>query len=150
MASARRRAGPPGLFRIGDQAAVIPSFTGEGIALALHSGLAAAAAILAGEDAAAFQAALAPPQRRADALGRARRLGAAAGAGRLHRRRRARAGGPAAGARHPRQSMLSPSRATIAFSYSTRCLAKARYSAGGRYSFGMSQRLMIAWLASSS
>jgi menaquinone-9 beta-reductase len=48
--------GPPGLFRIGDQAAVIPSFTGEGIALALHSGLAAAAAILAGESAAAFQA----------------------------------------------------------------------------------------------
>ncbi|WP_206664514.1 NAD(P)/FAD-dependent oxidoreductase, partial [Dankookia rubra] len=51
-----RAGGPPGLFRIGDQAAVIPSFTGEGIALALHSGLAAAAAILAGEEAAAFQA----------------------------------------------------------------------------------------------
>lgn len=49
--------GPPGLFRIGDQAAVIPSFTGEGVALALHSGLAAAAAILAGQSAAAFQAA---------------------------------------------------------------------------------------------
>ncbi|WP_431267462.1 NAD(P)/FAD-dependent oxidoreductase [Dankookia sp. P2] len=48
--------GPPGLFRIGDQAAVIPSFTGEGIALALHSGVAAATAILAGEPAAAFQA----------------------------------------------------------------------------------------------
>jgi hypothetical protein len=85
-----------------------------------------------------------------NALGWARRLGAAAGAGRLHRGRFDRTGGPAAGARHPRQSMLSPSRATIAFSYSTRCLAKARYSACGRYSFGMSQRLMIAWLASSS
>jgi len=48
--------GPPGLYRVGDQAAVIPSFTGEGIALALHSGLAAAAAILAGESAAAFDA----------------------------------------------------------------------------------------------
>ena len=49
-------AGPPGLFRIGDQAAVIPSFTGEGIALALHSGLAAARAILAEDSAAGFQA----------------------------------------------------------------------------------------------
>ncbi|MFZ4411269.1 MAG: hypothetical protein ACOYOH_28275, partial [Paracraurococcus sp.] len=48
--------GPAGLYRIGDQAAVIPSFTGEGMALALHSGLAAAAAILAGEAAATFQA----------------------------------------------------------------------------------------------
>ena len=48
--------GPPGLFRIGDQAAVIPSFSGEGIALALHSGLAAAAAILAGDGAASFHA----------------------------------------------------------------------------------------------
>lgn len=50
-------AGPPGLYRVGDQAAVIPSFTGEGIALALHSGLAAAEAILAGEEAPAFHAA---------------------------------------------------------------------------------------------
>ncbi|MBL6455988.1 NAD(P)/FAD-dependent oxidoreductase [Belnapia sp. T6] len=50
-------AGPPGLFRVGDQAAVIPSFTGEGVALALQSGLAAAEAILAGREAAAFHAA---------------------------------------------------------------------------------------------
>ncbi|MCB4821960.1 NAD(P)/FAD-dependent oxidoreductase [Roseicella aerolata] len=49
--------GPAGLYRAGDQAAVIPSFTGEGIALALHSGLTAAAAILAGEEAEAFHAA---------------------------------------------------------------------------------------------
>ncbi len=49
--------GPPGLYRVGDQAAVIPSFTGEGVALALHSGLAAAEAILAGQDAAGFHAA---------------------------------------------------------------------------------------------
>ena len=49
--------GPPGLYRIGDQASVIPSFTGEGMALALHSGLAAAAAILAGQSAEAFHAA---------------------------------------------------------------------------------------------
>lgn len=47
---------PPGLYRVGDQAAVVPSFTGEGVAMALHSGLAAAAAILAGQDAAAFHA----------------------------------------------------------------------------------------------
>jgi flavin-dependent dehydrogenase len=49
--------GPPGLYRVGDQAAVIPSFTGEGVALALHSGLAAAEAILAGQEAAGFHAA---------------------------------------------------------------------------------------------
>ncbi|MBL6078682.1 NAD(P)/FAD-dependent oxidoreductase [Belnapia sp. T18] len=49
--------GPSGLYRVGDQAAVIPSFTGEGVALALHSGLAAAKAILAGQEAAAFHAA---------------------------------------------------------------------------------------------
>ena len=48
--------GPAGLYRVGDQAAVIPSLAGEGIALALHSGLAAAAAILSGVPAAAFQA----------------------------------------------------------------------------------------------
>lgn len=33
---------PPGLFRLGDQAAVIPSFTGDGVALALASGTHAA------------------------------------------------------------------------------------------------------------
>jgi flavin-dependent dehydrogenase len=33
---------PPGLFRVGDQAAVIPSLTGDGIALALSSGSLAA------------------------------------------------------------------------------------------------------------
>ncbi|MFC7541946.1 NAD(P)/FAD-dependent oxidoreductase [Siccirubricoccus deserti] len=46
--------GPEGLYRIGDQAAVIASFTGAGVALALHSGLAAAAAVLAGDSAARF------------------------------------------------------------------------------------------------
>jgi len=53
----RAAPGPVGLYRVGDQAAVIPSFTGEGVALALHSGLAAAEAILAGQDAAGFHAA---------------------------------------------------------------------------------------------
>jgi flavin-dependent dehydrogenase len=46
----------PDLFRIGDQASVIPSFTGEGVAMALASGLAAAQAIAAGQEARAFQA----------------------------------------------------------------------------------------------
>lgn len=45
-----------GLYCIGDQAAVIPSFTGDGISIALHTARRAAAAYLAGEPAAAFQA----------------------------------------------------------------------------------------------
>lgn len=36
------RTGVPGLFRLGDQAAVIPSFAGEGIGIALASGMLAA------------------------------------------------------------------------------------------------------------
>jgi flavin-dependent dehydrogenase len=43
-----------GLFRIGDQFGVIPSFTGDGVALALHSGASAAHAWLVGETAAAY------------------------------------------------------------------------------------------------
>ena len=38
----------PRIFRIGDQAAVIPSLAGEGISIALHSGVAAACDILSG------------------------------------------------------------------------------------------------------
>lgn len=75
----------PGLYRAGDQAAVIPSFTGDGMAMALASGLAAAGAILVGEDAPAFQSrwrrATARQMRLAGAgawlLGRAPRLFAA-------------------------------------------------------------------------
>jgi flavin-dependent dehydrogenase len=44
-----------GLYYIGDQAAVIPSFCGEGMGLALRSGRLAAEAILAGQPAEAFQ-----------------------------------------------------------------------------------------------
>ena len=44
-----------GLFRVGDQAAVIPSLTGDGMAIALHSGRLAAEVWLAGGDAAAHQ-----------------------------------------------------------------------------------------------
>lgn len=55
----RHRAGgkPAGLFRLGDQLSVVPSFTGDGVAMALLSGLAAAEAIAAGRDDAAFHAA---------------------------------------------------------------------------------------------
>jgi flavin-dependent dehydrogenase len=49
--------GPPGLFRVGDQASVIPSFCGDGVAMALGSGRHAAEAILAGEEAPAHHAA---------------------------------------------------------------------------------------------
>lgn len=38
---------PQGLFRLGDQAGVIPSFTGEGMSIALHSGCLAAATYFA-------------------------------------------------------------------------------------------------------
>ena len=45
----------PAIFPVGDQLAVIPSLTGDGMAIALYSGIAAAQAILAGEGAAKFQ-----------------------------------------------------------------------------------------------
>jgi flavin-dependent dehydrogenase len=44
-----------GLFRLGDQAAVIPSFCGDGMAIALHSGRLAADLLADGADAARFQ-----------------------------------------------------------------------------------------------
>ncbi len=53
-----RRATQDGLYCIGDQAAVIPSFTGDGISIALHSARCATAALLAGEPAPLFQARL--------------------------------------------------------------------------------------------
>ncbi|MCT2558408.1 FAD-dependent monooxygenase [Tsuneonella sp. YG55] len=46
----------PGLYRIGDQAAVIPSLAGEGMGIAMDSGNAAARAWLAGRSAPWFQA----------------------------------------------------------------------------------------------
>lgn len=45
----------PAIYPIGDQLAVIPSFAGDGTSLALASGIAAARAYLAGENACAFQ-----------------------------------------------------------------------------------------------
>ena len=53
-----RRTTEDGLYCIGDQAAVIPSFTGDGISIALHTARRAAAAYLAAEPAPLFQAKL--------------------------------------------------------------------------------------------
>jgi flavin-dependent dehydrogenase len=51
----RRAVIAPTIFPLGDQLAVIPSFTGDGMAIALYSGIAAAQAVLAGDTAAQFQ-----------------------------------------------------------------------------------------------
>jgi flavin-dependent dehydrogenase len=53
-----RRTTEDGLYCIGDQAAVIPSFTGDGISIALHTARCAAAAFLANEHAPLYQAKL--------------------------------------------------------------------------------------------
>ncbi len=71
----RRDAIAPDLWAVGDQAAVIPSFTGDGMSMALHSGLRAAHSLLAGQTAQSFQRSLAaelrPQIRRATLLSRA-------------------------------------------------------------------------------
>src|SRR5581483_323604 len=51
----RRGVLSPAIFPVGDQLAVIPSFTGDGMSIALLTGVAAAQAVLAGESAAAYQ-----------------------------------------------------------------------------------------------
>lgn len=51
----RLRDGTDGLFRLGDQAGVIPSLAGEGMGIAIASGISAANAYLAGEIASAWQ-----------------------------------------------------------------------------------------------
>lgn len=53
-----RRTTERGLYCVGDQAAVIPSFTGDGISIALHTARCAVGAYVAGEAAPAFQARL--------------------------------------------------------------------------------------------
>ena len=53
----RRGGGYDAAFRLGDQAGVIPSFTGDGMAIALHSARLAATAVLAGAPPAAYHAA---------------------------------------------------------------------------------------------
>jgi flavin-dependent dehydrogenase len=54
-----RQPAPDGFWRLGDQAAVIPSFSGDGMSIALHSARLAASAYLQGRTAAEFQARLA-------------------------------------------------------------------------------------------
>jgi menaquinone-9 beta-reductase len=53
-----------GMWRVGDQAAVIPSFTGDGMAIALHSGAQAAEMHLAGARAEVYLQRLARQLRR--------------------------------------------------------------------------------------
>ena len=53
-----RRTTEEGLYCIGDQGAVIPSFTGDGISIALHTARRAVTAYLAGQAAPVFQARL--------------------------------------------------------------------------------------------
>ncbi len=48
-------ADPDGMFKLGDQAAVIPSFSGDGMSIALHSARLAAQAVLGGGSAALYQ-----------------------------------------------------------------------------------------------
>ncbi|MFL5256163.1 MAG: NAD(P)/FAD-dependent oxidoreductase [Rhodopila sp.] len=80
----RRSTGDPALYRLGDQAAVIPSLTGDGIAIALHSGSLAAQCWLLDVDAEAYQQHLAQDlarqMRLATALHRLAMAGAAQGA----------------------------------------------------------------------
>ena len=51
----RREVISPAIFPVGDQLAVIPSFTGDGMSIALLSGIAAAQAVLGGDSAEDFQ-----------------------------------------------------------------------------------------------
>jgi menaquinone-9 beta-reductase len=59
-----------GLYRVGDQAAVVPSLAGEGIAIALRSGRRAAEAVLAGQTAKQYVSVIRP-----EVLGALRRAG---------------------------------------------------------------------------
>jgi flavin-dependent dehydrogenase len=68
----RLREGTSGLYRLGDQAGVIPSLAGEGMGIALASGVSAAQAVLARIDAAAWQRDFA--RRVARPIGRADRI----------------------------------------------------------------------------
>lgn len=52
------RDAPPRLFRLGDQACVVPSLAGDGMAIALHSGMAAASVWQRGGSAAEYHARL--------------------------------------------------------------------------------------------
>jgi flavin-dependent dehydrogenase len=71
-----------GPWCIGDQAAVIPSFTGDGISIALHSGALAAEMFLAGQSAVAFHSTLHGHLRRSMILATALSRAAVTGVGR--------------------------------------------------------------------
>jgi menaquinone-9 beta-reductase len=60
----RSEAVAPRVYPVGDQFAVVPSFTGDGMAVALHSGRTAARAVLAGQPAEAWQGELGRELRR--------------------------------------------------------------------------------------
>ena len=64
----RATRGADALYRLGDQAAVIPSLAGEGMGIAVASGASAARALLAGRGAAAWQRGFARAARRPLAL----------------------------------------------------------------------------------
>jgi flavin-dependent dehydrogenase len=70
----RRQSLAPNIYALGDQLGVIPSFTGDGIAIALYSGGAAARAFLAGQRADIWQGqmirCLQPQFRLAHGIGR--------------------------------------------------------------------------------
>jgi flavin-dependent dehydrogenase len=65
----RARETVPGVYRVGDQAAVIASLAGDGIAIALASGMAAAEAVVKGQPAPAFQRGFARRARRPIGIG---------------------------------------------------------------------------------
>jgi menaquinone-9 beta-reductase len=67
----------PGLFRLGDQMAVIPAFTGDGMSIALHSAMTAASCYLAGLSGAAYH-----QRMRGDVAGQIARAGVLDRAGR--------------------------------------------------------------------
>jgi len=58
----------PGLWALGDQTAVIPSFTGDGMSIALHTGTMAAKMYLSGSTSAAYQTRMQHDLRRQVAL----------------------------------------------------------------------------------
>ena len=66
----RARTTDAGVYRLGDQAAVIPSLAGEGLGIAVASGVSAAEAVLAGVPAPAWQARFAAQAARPVTLGR--------------------------------------------------------------------------------
>lgn len=74
--------GVTSLWRVGDQAAVIPSFTGDGMSIALHSGALAAEMCLAGATAEQFHLKLHAQLKRAMTLATLLSRGMVTGAGR--------------------------------------------------------------------